>query len=58
MINQGNAGQRILRLEEAAGSDGIRRCALILDAEVTRTEPAPRSKAGAIWTRPRRRVIW
>jgi hypothetical protein len=36
------ARQRILRLEEVAGSDGIRRCALVLDAEVIRTEPAPR----------------
>jgi hypothetical protein len=36
------ARQRILRLEEVAGSDGIRRCALVLDANVIRTEPAPR----------------
>ncbi len=36
------ARQRILRMEEVAGSDGIRRCALVLDAEVIRTEPAPR----------------
>lgn len=36
------ARQRILRLEEVAGSDGIRRCALVLDAEVIRTDPAPR----------------
>lgn len=36
------ARQRLLRLEERAGSDGIRRCALVLDAQVIRTEPAPR----------------
>ena len=36
------ARQRILRLEEVIGADGIRRCALVLDAEVIRTEPAPR----------------
>ena len=36
------ARQRILRLEEVIGGDGIRRCALVLDAAVVRTEPAPR----------------
>ncbi|MES2665097.1 MAG: DUF1489 domain-containing protein [Pseudomonadota bacterium] len=36
------ARQRILRLEERAGADGIRRCALILDAQVIRTEAAAR----------------
>lgn len=36
------ARQRILRLEEVTGPDGIRRCALVLDAEVIRTTPAPR----------------
>lgn len=36
------ARQRILRLEERAGADGIRRCALILDAQVIRTEAAVR----------------
>jgi hypothetical protein len=36
------ARQRILRLEEVSGSDGIRRCALVLDAEVIRTEGAAR----------------
>ena len=36
------ARQRILRLEEVIGADGIRRCALMLDAQVIRTEPAPR----------------
>jgi hypothetical protein len=36
------ARQRILALEERIGSDGIRRCALVLDAKVIRTEAAPR----------------
>ncbi len=36
------ARQRILRLDEQIGEDGIRRCALVLDAEIRRTEPAPR----------------
>ena len=36
------ARQRLLRLEERVGQDGIRRCALILDATVIRTEPAAR----------------
>jgi len=36
------ARQRILGLEERQGADGILRCALILDAEVIRTEAAPR----------------
>ena len=36
------ARQRILRLEEVAGHDGVRRCALVLDAPIIRTEPAPR----------------
>ena len=36
------ARQRIVRLEERIGDDGIRRCALILDPRVIRTEPAPR----------------
>jgi len=36
------ARQPILRLEPRVGADGIRRCALILDAAVVRTEPAPR----------------
>jgi hypothetical protein len=34
--------QRILELEQVNGSDGITRCALVLDAEVIRTEAAPR----------------
>jgi hypothetical protein len=36
------ARQRILGLERVEGSDGIARCALVLDAEVIRTNPAPR----------------
>ncbi len=36
------ARQRILALEPRQGADGIARCALVLDAEVIRTEPAPR----------------
>ena len=36
------ARQRILRLDERIGDDGIRRCALILDPEIVRTEAQPR----------------
>ncbi|MDR5652122.1 DUF1489 family protein [Ruixingdingia sedimenti] len=36
------ARQRILRMEETQGADGTPRCALILDAGIVRTEPAPR----------------
>lgn len=36
------ARQRILGLEPRRGSDGIERCALVLDAQVIRTEAAPR----------------
>ena len=36
------ARQRILGLEERVGADGIRRCALVLEAQVIRTEAAPR----------------
>jgi hypothetical protein len=36
------ARQRIVGLEEVRGEDGIARCALVLDAEVIRTEAAPR----------------
>lgn len=36
------ARQRILRLDEVTGTDGIRRCGIALDPEVTRTEPQPR----------------
>jgi hypothetical protein len=34
--------QRVLDLKEIDLGDGIPRCALILDAAITRTEPAPR----------------
>ncbi|MGV6813066.1 MAG: DUF1489 family protein [Brevirhabdus sp.] len=36
------ARQRVLRLDEVTGSDGIRRCAIVLDPNVHRTEAAPR----------------
>ncbi|MDV7141998.1 DUF1489 domain-containing protein [Tropicimonas sp. TH_r6] len=36
------ARQRLLRLEEVQGDDGIRRCALVLDPEICRTQSAPR----------------
>ncbi|MEM8580509.1 MAG: DUF1489 domain-containing protein [Pseudomonadota bacterium] len=36
------ARQPILRLDEATGSDGITRCAIVLDPKVTRTEAAPK----------------
>jgi hypothetical protein len=34
--------QRIIGLEERRGADGIARCAIILDAEVVRTEAQPK----------------
>jgi hypothetical protein len=36
------ARQKILALERRQGADGIERCALVLDAKVVRTDPAPR----------------
>lgn len=36
------ARQRILRLDQITGADGINRCAFVLDPEVQLTEPAPR----------------
>ncbi|MFN3822612.1 MAG: DUF1489 family protein [Pseudorhodobacter sp.] len=36
------ARQRLMRLEEVIGADGIRRCALVLDRQVIRTEAAAR----------------
>jgi len=36
------ARQRLVRLEEVIGADGIRRCALVLDQQVIRTEAAAR----------------
>ncbi|MCY1127978.1 DUF1489 domain-containing protein [Frigidibacter sp. RF13] len=34
--------QRIVRLDEVQGADGILRCGIIMDPEVIRTEPMPR----------------
>ena len=34
--------QRILRLDEVQGQDGIVRCGIVLDPEVFRTAPAPK----------------
>ncbi|ETX12806.1 lysophospholipase [Roseivivax halodurans JCM 10272] len=34
--------QRILRLDEVTGGEGIRRCAIVLDPEILRVTPAPR----------------
>ena len=34
--------QRVLRLDEVTGSDGIRRCAIVLDPDLIRVNPAPR----------------
>ena len=36
------ARQRILRLDEVRGQDGILRCAIVLDPEVRRTEAVPK----------------
>jgi hypothetical protein len=36
------ARQRILRLEECRGGDGILRCGIVLDPEIHRTQPVPR----------------
>ena len=36
------ARQRILALDEVRGADGVLRCGLVLDAEIRRTEAAPR----------------
>jgi hypothetical protein len=36
------ARQRILRLDEVTGDDGITRCAIVLDPKVVRTEAAPK----------------
>ncbi|PVH30021.1 DUF1489 family protein [Pararhodobacter oceanensis] len=36
------ARQRILRLDEVVGEDGIKRCGFVFDPEIIRTEPAPR----------------
>ncbi|MCR9151876.1 MAG: DUF1489 domain-containing protein [Rhodobacteraceae bacterium] len=34
--------QRIVGLEERLGADGITRCAIMLDAQIVRTEPMPK----------------
>ena len=34
--------QKILRLDEVFGQDGIRRCAIVLDPELLRTAPTPK----------------
>jgi hypothetical protein len=34
--------QRILRLDEVRGEDGIRRCAIVLDPDVIRVAPSPK----------------
>ena len=34
--------QRILRLDEVTGGDGIRRCAIVLDPDLVRTTSAPK----------------
>lgn len=36
------ARQRILRLDEAMGEDGVVRCALVLDPDLRRTEAVPK----------------
>ncbi|MGH1368448.1 MAG: DUF1489 family protein [Maritimibacter sp.] len=36
------ARQKVLRLDEVIGEDGVRRCGIVLDQEVIRTQPAPR----------------
>lgn len=36
------ARQRILRLDEVIGEDGIRRCGIVLDEAIVRTAPAPK----------------
>lgn len=34
--------QKIIRLDEIIGQDGIRRCAIVLDPKLVRTSPAPK----------------
>lgn len=36
------ARQRVLRLEEVTGQDGIRRCAIVLDKDLIRVEATPK----------------
>ncbi len=34
--------QRVLRLDEVIGSDGVRRCGIVMERKLHRTTPAPR----------------
>lgn len=36
------ARQRVIRLDEVTGPDGIPRCGIVLDPDIVRTTPAPR----------------
>ncbi len=36
------ARQKVIRLEEVIGEDGIRRCGIVMERAVIRTQPAPR----------------
>ena len=36
------ARQRVIRLDEVIGEDGIRRCGIVMDRDIVRTQPAPR----------------
>ncbi len=36
------ARQKVIRLDEAIGEDGIRRCRIVLERELIRTQPTPR----------------
>lgn len=36
------ARQRVIRLDEVTGPDGIPRCGIVLDPQIIRTAPAPR----------------
>jgi len=34
--------QRVIRLDEVIGDDGIRRCGIVMERDLIRTQPAPR----------------
>lgn len=36
------ARQKVIRLDEVTGEDGIRRCGIVMEREIVRTRPAPR----------------
>ena len=36
------ARQKVIRLDEVIGEDGIRRCGIVMEREINRTQPAPR----------------